>query len=404
MASSNALHRQSKRVKKVTASETRVFVYNAGGKLVSEYSTLTPNGSPVTRYLTSDHLGSPRILTDQSGSVLSRRDFMPFGEEAMIGTGPRAAGHGYTYGDSTRQKFTGYERDEESNLDFAQARMYGNSYGRFTSPDPLLSSGRIENPQTWNRYAYVLNNPLLYIDPLGLYEWAETAGGSATDDELLERSKDKTLKKEERKLAKRQYDFRQAFKAGLSRGKEAAESNGLAADQKQKVQESVDSYGNENEANGVVVGIRLNSKGEPISSGPRAITRLNGDDTVTVDFRIDGKSDRLTTTIAHEGRHVADDLAWVNAGHPTGGDTDLNHYFREQRGWSVSSYVGQGLNLKSVSAGSDNSGKSYEVWSRGWKAAEIETKRAVGISNILTYMNLKSTDTDTYSNEHQHRP
>ncbi|MFV0387896.1 MAG: RHS repeat domain-containing protein [Pyrinomonadaceae bacterium] len=158
-----------KRVKKVTASETRMFVYNAGGKLVSEYSTLTPNGSPVTRYLTSDHLGSPRVLTDQSGNVLSRRDFLPFGEEAMIGTGPRAVGQGYTYGDSTRQKFTTYERDNETELDFAQARMYSSRLGRFSSPDPIfISAKQAVNPQIWNLYSYAANSPLNSTDPTGM--------------------------------------------------------------------------------------------------------------------------------------------------------------------------------------------------------------------------------------------
>lgn len=276
--------------------------------------------------------------------------------------------------------------------------MFGYNHGRFTSPDPLLSSGRIENPQTWNRYAYVLNNPLLYIDPLGLYEWAESAGGSATDDELLERSKDKTLKKKERNMAKRQHGFRQKFKAGLERAKTAATSNKLIAEQRQQVQESVDSYGDENVDNGVAVGIRN------YTGGAKAIARLNEDDTISVDFNHNLSGDQLAVTIAHEGRHVADAQAWVNAGHSTGGDTDMNHYLREQRAWNVSSYVGQGLNLKKVSAGSDNSGKSYKVWSRGWKGAEIETKRANGINNILTYSNQKPTDTDTYSNEHKHRP
>ncbi|MFV0387902.1 MAG: RHS repeat-associated core domain-containing protein [Pyrinomonadaceae bacterium] len=99
---------------------------------------------------------------------------MQFGEEAMIGTGPRAVGQGYTFGgsggDSTRQKFTGYERDEESNLDFAQARMHDYNHGRFTSPDPTLLSVNGFNPQSWNRYVYVLNNPHFYTDPLGLWE------------------------------------------------------------------------------------------------------------------------------------------------------------------------------------------------------------------------------------------
>ncbi len=237
-----------------------------------------------------------------------------------------------------------------------------------------------------------------------MYEWAESAGGSATDEELLRRSKDKSLKKKERKLAQRQYDFRQRFKAGRERARVAATSDKLTAEQRQQVQESVDSYGDENESNGVLVGIRVNARGEPITSGPRATVRLNEDDTVSADFRIDGKADRLAVTIAHEGRHVADAQAWVNAGHPTGGDTDLNHYYREQRAWNVSSYVGQGLNLKKITAGRDRAGKSYRVWERGWKAAEIETKRANGVADILRYMNLNPADTDTYSSQHRHRP
>jgi RHS repeat-associated protein len=40
--------------------------------------------------------------------------------------------------------------------------------GRFTSPDPLMASANIYNPQSWNRYSYTLNNPLKFIDPLGL--------------------------------------------------------------------------------------------------------------------------------------------------------------------------------------------------------------------------------------------
>ena len=157
-----------KRVKTNTLSENRIFIYNAFGELVAEYSSLIPQSFPVTRYLTNDHLGSPRIITSQVGAVLSRRDFMPFGEEVLIGVGNRAVGHGYSSGDSTRQKFTGYERDEETNLDFAQARMHNYNHGRFTSPDPLLASGNPFNPQSFNRFIYVRNNPLNLVDPIGL--------------------------------------------------------------------------------------------------------------------------------------------------------------------------------------------------------------------------------------------
>ncbi len=152
------------RIKKVVPStgETTVFVYDASNKLVAEYSTIVASSSAAKiSYLTNDHLGSPRITTDAIGQVISRRDFMPFGEEI-----PRS-----NYGtDSIRQKFTAYQRDNETNLDFAQARMYGNTNGRFNTPDPTLLSVNAHNPQSWNRYVYVMNNPLLYIDPLGLWE------------------------------------------------------------------------------------------------------------------------------------------------------------------------------------------------------------------------------------------
>jgi hypothetical protein len=53
-------------------------------------------------------------------------------------------------------------------VDFAEARMYGFSLGRFTSPDPLQASASANRPQSWNRYAYSYNNPLRYTDPSGM--------------------------------------------------------------------------------------------------------------------------------------------------------------------------------------------------------------------------------------------
>jgi hypothetical protein len=233
------------------------------------------------------------------------------------------------------------------------------------------------------------------IDPLGLYDWDVSAGGSATDGELEARSKNKRLKKKERNQAKRQLEFRQRFRAALGAADDAADSNTLSADRQQQVQESVDAYGTENDGNGVIVGVRNNVRGS------KAYTRLNEDDTITVMFNNGLKGDKLTVTLAHEGRHVADAQAWLNAGHPAGGSTDLNHYAREQRAWFVSSYVAQALNLKSYGAGG---GSEYNVWKRGWKAADRETLRSRGVGNVLRYMRLSPSDTDTYSQEHRHRP
>jgi RHS repeat-associated protein len=144
--------------------EVTVFVYSAGGQLAAEYSSEMPQDHKVS-YTTADYLGSPRILTDGNGATISRRDFHPFGEEII--TANRTAALGYQP-DALRQKFTSYERDNESGLDFAQARMYANSHGRFTSPDPVkMSSKRIRNPQGFNLYAYAINNPSRYVDPDG---------------------------------------------------------------------------------------------------------------------------------------------------------------------------------------------------------------------------------------------
>jgi RHS repeat-associated protein len=72
--------------------------------------------------------------------------------------------------DGVRQQFTGHEQDSETGLDFAQARYYSSIQGRFTSPDGLLESARLSQPQSWNRYSYVLNNPLRLVDSTGQEE------------------------------------------------------------------------------------------------------------------------------------------------------------------------------------------------------------------------------------------
>src|SRR5947209_9561889 len=127
-------------------------------------------GSSVDiRWLVADQLGTPRMVIDHTGSLagVTRHDYLPFGEELFAGTGGRTTVQGYV-GDSVRQKFTGYERDNETGLDYSIARYYSSAQGRFTSPDPLLSSGKPAHPQSWNRYTYCLNHPLVLVDPDGL--------------------------------------------------------------------------------------------------------------------------------------------------------------------------------------------------------------------------------------------
>ncbi|MBP6212839.1 MAG: hypothetical protein KA447_07320 [Pyrinomonadaceae bacterium] len=182
---------EGKRVKKVTDTETTIFVYSSG-KLIAEYSTQISQ-TPAVAYTTTDHLGSPRVITDATGQVTSRRDFMPFGEDLNVGVGNRTGETGLKYsmpGDNIRQKFTGYQKDTETSLDFAEARMYENRFGRFTAVDPLLASGKSANPQTFNRYVYVGNAPLLMIDPSGMFgdyfsRSGKYLGSDGKDDGLI---------------------------------------------------------------------------------------------------------------------------------------------------------------------------------------------------------------------------
>jgi RHS repeat-associated protein len=141
-------------------------------------------GAAQINWLVTDHLGTPRMIADQTGSLagIKRHDYLPFGEEIGAGVGGRTTGQGYV-ADNVRQGFTGYEKDDETGLNFAQARYFASTQGRFTSVDPALESGRPSLPQTWNRYAYVLNNPLKYVDPNG-EEWKFVGNKEASEEEL----------------------------------------------------------------------------------------------------------------------------------------------------------------------------------------------------------------------------
>jgi YD repeat-containing protein len=106
-----------RRVKKTRANaETIVYVYDAAGRLVAEYSNqLLASG---LSYPTQDSLGSTRVVTGQDGAVKSRHDYLPFGEEidvTRVNNSGREAIQGYN-NETVRQKFTGKEHDGESGL------------------------------------------------------------------------------------------------------------------------------------------------------------------------------------------------------------------------------------------------------------------------------------------------
>ncbi len=157
----------------VTTSKIRVVINavpDAWSRVVEIQAFGTSAGGEKVQWLVPDHLGTPRIIVDETGSLagVKLHDYLPFGEELFAGSGGRTSALGYT-GDGVRQQFTGYERDIESGLDFAEARYYSNTQGRFTSIDPLAASATPVNPQTFNRYSYVTNSPLTQIDPSGTF-------------------------------------------------------------------------------------------------------------------------------------------------------------------------------------------------------------------------------------------
>jgi RHS repeat-associated protein len=118
-------------------------------------------------WLVTDHLGTPRMIIDQSGNLATvrRHDYLPFGEELFAGVSGRNSAQGYSGADGVRQQFTQQERDVETGLDLFEARYYTSSQGRFTSADPGPFTPA--DPQNFNRYSYVQNNPLKFRDPTG---------------------------------------------------------------------------------------------------------------------------------------------------------------------------------------------------------------------------------------------
>jgi RHS repeat-associated protein len=160
-----------------------VFVYDPFGNLAQEYGTPTDSG---TKFFTTDGLGSTRLITDNSGSATWTYDYLPFGDELQQSTNGRTAST-YPSGSYPHPpsgpglEFTSKERDAETGLDFFGARYFSSAQGRFTSPDKPLIDQDPTDPQSWNLYGYVRNNPLRFSDPTGQY--CVSGGGNAYYDD-----------------------------------------------------------------------------------------------------------------------------------------------------------------------------------------------------------------------------
>ena len=151
-------------------------------------TALAQTTTQAIEYDTTDALGSVRAVKKQVNGqwqVVARHDFMAASARqpwtASYGEPRRSAGHfarreGGPFGEEVappsppqdKRLFTGKERDSETGQDYFGARYYRADIGRFTTVYPLTASARTPDPQTFNRYAYALNNPLRFVDPDGL--------------------------------------------------------------------------------------------------------------------------------------------------------------------------------------------------------------------------------------------
>jgi RHS repeat-associated protein len=131
----------------------------------------------TTNYYTADALGSIVRLTDRRGNVVESYEYDTFGnfrdsesyEHDYHSDWGWDYGHDSYHSDSDMQQpyaYTGREYDAETGLYYYRARYYDSGTGRFVNRDPVV--GIMVSPQTLNRYVYVTNNPVRYVDPSGL--------------------------------------------------------------------------------------------------------------------------------------------------------------------------------------------------------------------------------------------
>ena len=309
------------------------------------------NGQRVARsdsagavhYYFSDHLGSHGVVENATGSVCEQDiDYYPYG----------GVENDYCPNLPQNYKFTGKERDAESGLDYFGARYDASSMGRFMTPDPLpwlawqngsyraqrRFQGYINNPQNFNMYAYVRNNPTNLTDPTGMY--------------MCNGSKD-------------QCD---TIQSGLDKAKEALNGNNLTKKETAALQKVIGFYGKAGDANGVVVQFGKTGAG---TGGNTDSSKVFNANITTITFNTKNFAGLSTLQQAgeeiHEGVHGIDGVA-------RGGKNPANkaeELSTERHAYGTQSYVPQGLGV--------NDG-GWGLWDTSWSANEAggDRNKAIG--------------------------
>jgi RHS repeat-associated protein len=250
-------------------------------------------------------------------------------------------------------RFTGKERDAETGLDYFGARYFSGAQGRFTSPDPLLNSGRPWEPQSWNRYAYVLNNPLKYSDPDGLWEWA----AGPCDDQCLAN--------------------RQRFVADVAAARKGAAHYAEGSPERKSLDRVLAALGEENKKNGLLVafGSLEGQVGAAYSPKTHTLTVDFAKNDATFDSRPDlegrgfSREGENVASIIHEATHRADQVAGYDFGIQVGGPNqarDLRRLFNAES----TAYSNQILYYRAVDIPS-----LYirELWNVSWATVDQKT-------------------------------
>ncbi|EGG95528.1 Rhs family protein [gamma proteobacterium IMCC1989] len=144
------------------------YIY-ANGQLVAEHIVST-NAGVQTRYLHKDALGSVDLVTDATANVVDRRSFDAWGKLRNLTWKDNEGINNPLYLTQlpyTNKGFTGHESIQEVDLIHMNGRVYDATLARFMSADPHIQEGALT--QSYNRYSYVMNNPLKYTDPSGYF-------------------------------------------------------------------------------------------------------------------------------------------------------------------------------------------------------------------------------------------
>jgi RHS repeat-associated protein len=290
-------------------------------------------------YYTTDAIGSVRMITDANGQVVERHDYLPFGEEYPLTQQPPSV---------EKRLFGGNEHDQETGFEYSLARYYASGTGRFTNVDSFLDiRSSLVNPQKWNRYAYVLNNPLRYIDPSGMYEWAANCDGDTTCEEN-----------------------RQKFRDAVSRIQDAFARTREGTDEYTELNAVLNRLGTEGDGNNIKVAF------DPNLSAFGSTPLVGRGRTMTLNFTFLERSvtpasaaDARAALVVHEGRHTLQYNPFSAVAYTLGRKIPV-----ERAAYNAESLFYKAINTREPFG---------PLWDPSWTAATQEMQRRAAIEMYL---------------------